>query len=157
MTGSSRIGALVNRETVSLAGDNIGQFTGGEISADERVMVGTELILSDLFDTTTTNGQLTQNAFADINNSKHVSAMFEQTVDAEIPLFNRIPVLQDIRLLEDATLNAGYTFLWIDDIADPSQSINWTSNPRMGLFPTVNVQRSDFYQHTFRLGVNCPY
>lgn len=167
LTGSSRIGALVNRETVSLAGDNIGQFTGGEISEDEVVTVvipgvGDEedvevRTLSDLFDTTTTNGQLTQNAFSDINNSKHVSAMFEQTVDAEIPLFNRIPVLQDVRLLEDATLNVGYTFLWIDDVADPSQSINWTSNPRMGLFPTVNVQRSDFYQHTFRLGVNCPY
>ena len=87
----------------------------------------------------------------------HVSPLFEQNLTANIPLFDRVPVLRDMPILENSSLQVGWTFLWIGEVADPANSIVWASNPRAGLFPTIDIHRNDFYQHTFRLGVNCEY
>lgn len=156
LSGSTRVGAMINKERLRLAGDNIGQFDPfqpGVLGVDPLT---NNIILADLFDTSTANGP-TQNAFTDGVSSKHISPMIEQSLNAEIPIFGQIPVLRDMRILENASLQAGYTFLWIGEVADPSNSIVWASNPRAGLFPTINVNRTDFYQHTFRLGINCEY
>jgi hypothetical protein len=157
-SGSTHFGALFNNERIRLAGDNIGIYAPGE-SIENTLDVDpitNEVILRDLFDTSTANGP-TQNAFTDGVSSKHISPMIEQSLNAQLPLFSQVPVLRDMRVLENATLQAGYTFLWIGEVADPSNSVVWASNPRAGLFPTINVNRTDFYQHTFRLGINCEY
>jgi hypothetical protein len=62
-----------------------------------------------------------------------------------------------MKILENASLQAGYTFLWIGEVADPNRSIVWQSNPRAGLFPTINVKRDNFYQNTLRIGVSSQY
>jgi hypothetical protein len=156
ISGSTRVGALLNEERVRLAGDNIGLFTP---DIDETIDIDLDTgdtILDDLFDTTTSNGP-TQNAFASTAGSSHLSPMFEQNLTANIPLFGHVPVLREMRLLQNANLQVGWTFLWIGEVADPGNSIVWESNPRAGLFPSINVNRREFYQNTFRLGVNCEY
>lgn len=171
ITGSTRVGALLNNERLKLSGDNIGKFRpnfGSVNAADDTIDVNDttefaidpitqELILTDLFDTSTSSGQPTQNAFSDTDGAMHVSPMFEQQLSASIPLFDRIPVLKDMNILEHSSLNVGWTFLWVGEVAAPHRSIVWESNPRAGLFPSYDVKRNDFYQHTFRLGINCEY
>ncbi|MCP4174212.1 MAG: hypothetical protein GY758_25965 [Fuerstiella sp.] len=147
LNGSTRVGVLFNNERATLAGDNIGDT------------LRTDLVdglseLTDMFDTTTADGQLTQNAFADSMSTTHVSPMFEQSFRAEVPLFERIPVLRDMPQLEHATFRAGWTFTWIGEVADPGQQITWLSRPRDGVFPTLKVSRNDFYQHTLDLGIH---
>ena len=145
--GSTRVGALFNNEKATLAGDNIGDT----ITTD---LVNGITVLADLFDTTTTNGQLTQNAFTDSNTSTHVSPMFEQSFRAELPLFAKIPVLRDVPMLEHATFRTGWTFTWIGKVADPGQQITWLSRPRDGIFPTLKTSRSSFYQHKLDVGIH---
>ncbi len=162
LVGSTRVGAMINRERVRLAGDNIGSFAAtqdNDSDGDEFAIdpVTGNQILRALFDTSTSNGQLTQNAFTDARNTTHVSPLFEQSFTARIPLFGHVPVLRDMPVLENATFQAGYTFLWIGEVAEPQSSIVWQSNPRAGIFPTLNVRRDSFYQHTFRLGIDCTY
>ncbi|MDG2127023.1 MAG: hypothetical protein P8K08_03445 [Fuerstiella sp.] len=147
LNGSTRVGVLFNNERATLAGDNIGDT------------LRTDLVdglseLTDMFDTTTADGQLTQNAFADSMSTTHVSPMFEQSFRAEVPLFERIPVLRDMPQLEHATFRAGWTFTWIGEVADPGQQITWLSRPRDGVFPTLKVSRNDFFQHTLDLGIH---
>ena len=154
-SGSTRFGALLNEERIRLQGDNIGDTFTTDAVVDPEPGAPTEQ-LRDMFDTATTNG-LTQNAFADSRGGMHLSPMFEQSFSAQVPLFHRIPVLRDMKILENASLQAGYTFLWIGEVADPNRSIVWQSNPRAGLFPAIAVKRNDFYQTTFRLGVNTRY
>ena len=147
--GSTRAGALFNEERIRLQGDNIGDTS----TVDEL----DPTILQDMFDTTVTNGSLTENAFQDRDGGMHLSPMFEQNITAQLPLFNRVPVLRDIKCLEHSSLQLGWSFLWIGEVAEPQGSINWASNPRAGLFPTVRVKRGHFYQNTFRFGLNCEY
>jgi hypothetical protein len=155
ISGSTRFGALLNEERIRLRGDNIGDTFTTEAVVDPEPGAPTEQ-LRDMFDTATTNG-LTQNAFADSRGGMHLSPMFEQSFSAQVPLFHRIPVLRDMKILENASLQAGYTFLWIGEVADPNRSIVWQSNPRAGLFPTINVKRDNFYQNTLRIGVSSQY
>ena len=140
VTGSSRFGILLNTEKLQLRGDNIG-------NAFSQL---------EMFDTTTLDGR-TQNFFTDAKQTTHVSPMFEQSFTAQLPLFRRMPVLKDCRHLENANLQVGYTFLFVDEVADPQQSIVWESNPRAGLFPTLDIYRRSFYQNSFRIGVNWEY
>jgi hypothetical protein len=149
ISGSTRAGALFNEERIRLYGDNIGDVS--------TVDLLDPTMLQDMFDTTVTNGSLTQNAFQDSDRGMHLSPMFEQNITARLPLFNRVPVLRDIKCLEHSSLQLGWSFLWIGEVAEPQGSINWTSNPRAGLFPTVSVKRGHFYQNTFRFGLNCEY
>jgi hypothetical protein len=147
LSGSTRVGALFNNEKSTLAGDNIGDTVRTDI--DNGIT-----ILADMFDTTTANGQLTQNAFTDSMSTTHVSPMFEQSFRAEIPLFEKLPVLRDMPQLENATFRAGWTFTWIGEVADPGQQITWVSRPRDGVFPTLKVTRDNFFQHTLDLGIH---
>jgi hypothetical protein len=62
-----------------------------------------------------------------------------------------------MKLLEDAKLRLGYTFLFVGEVADPIQSVQYTSNPQLNMFPYVKPDRHSFTQHTLSLGVNWNY
>lgn len=153
ITGSTKVGLLLNTERLALAGDNIGNTAATDVDPGTG-----DVILRDLFDTTTTNGQLTQNAFTDRDGSTHVSPMFEQSLSAELPLFSRVPVLKDMWQLEHAKVKVGWTYLWLGEIADPQAPFDdLSSNPRNGIFPVVKVKRESFFQNSFNAGINWEY
>lgn len=142
--GATKVGALFNTEKVRLSGDNIGDT----VTTTVDLATG-NTILQDLFDTGSG-----LNAFESSKETTHISPMFQQSLSAEIPLFSRIPVLRDMWQFENATFQAGWTYLYIGEIADPQQSINWLTNPRAGITPTLNVKRSKFFQNSFTAGIN---
>lgn len=142
--GATKVGALFNREKLRLSGDNIGDTVTTTVD-----LVSGDTILQDLFDTGSG-----LNAFESNKETTHISPMFQQSLSAEIPLFSRVPVLRDMWQLENASLQLGWTYLFVGEIADPLQSINWLTNPRAGLTPTIDVQRSKFFQNSFTAGIN---
>lgn len=142
--GATKVGALFNREKLRLSGDNIGDTVTTTVD-----LVSGDTILQDLFDTGSG-----LNAFESSKETTHISPMFQQSLSAEIPLFSRVPVLRDMWQLENASLQLGWTYLFVGEIADPLQSINWLTNPRAGLTPTIDVQRSKFFQNSFTAGIN---
>ena len=147
--GSTRVGALYNTEKSVLTGDNIGD------TATTTIDVNTgNTVLADMFDTTTAGGQLTQNAFRDQRETNHISPMFEQSLNVQLPIFSRVPILRDCWQLETARLQAGWTFLYVGEVSDPSQSIVWISRPVDGIFPHLKESRGNFYQNTLSLGIN---
>ena len=89
-----------------MRGDNIGDTFTTEEVVDPEPGAPTEQ-LRDMFDTGATTNGLTQNAFTDSRGGMHLSPMFEQGFSAQIPLFHRIPVLRDMKILENANLQ-GY-------------------------------------------------
>ncbi len=155
ITGSTKVAALLNFERMSLGGDNIGDHMGVDLITGPDATTGL-YTPTDMFDTDTTNGP-TQNAFTDYKSSTHVSPLFEQSLNAEFPIFRRIPVLKDMRQMQDAKLRLGWSYLFIAEVADPLQSVRWQSNPRAGLFPTIQRSRDDFSQTTFNIGINWNY
>ncbi len=153
ITGSTRLAALFNHERLKLRGDNIGNFMGQEVIPDP--ITGAN-ILFEMFDTDTTNGP-SQNAFSDSSSSTHLSPLFEQGLNAEIPIFGHVPVLKDMWQLDNAKLNLGWSYLLIGKVADPNQSVVWDSRPITGIFPSVRPDRRSFSQNAFSVGINWTY
>ena len=113
-------------------------------------------IVTPMFDTNNTNGP-SQNAFRDSKNSTHVSPLFEQGLNLQVPLFSRVPVLKDLWQLEDAALNLGWSYLLIGQIADPNDSIIYQSTPINGVFPLIGADRGTFTQQTLSIGMTWSY
>jgi hypothetical protein len=132
-TGATKLAAMFNRETLSISGNNIGDH------------FSPDLVLSN------------DNRFSDQTSNTHISPLLEQSLNAEIPLFSRVPVLRDMWQLEKANLSLGWTYLLVGKVADPNQSIVWASRPEAGIFPQARVQRDTFYQNTFNVGINWNY
>ena len=153
VTGSTRVAAMFNNERLQLSGDNIGNFMGIEVVPDP--ITGAN-IFSRMYSTDTTQGP-SLNAFSDTISSTHVSPLLEQSLNVQIPIFDRVPVLQDMWQLEDARLSLGWTFLLIGQVADPNDSIVYDSSPVTGEFLHYKADRNTFYQNTFNVGINWNY
>jgi hypothetical protein len=152
-SGSTRVAAMFNEEKIHLSGDNIGNFMGVEVTPDP--VTGANL-LTRMFDTDTTQGP-SQNAFADQDTTVHLSPLFEQGLNVQLPIFGAVPVLKDIQLLEEANLNLGWTWLWVGEIADPNESILYQSSPLLNVYPTIQTERGSLIQNTLSIGVNWNY
>ncbi|MGB0740551.1 MAG: hypothetical protein ACPGXX_10810, partial [Planctomycetaceae bacterium] len=48
-------------------------------------------------------------------------------------------------------------FLIIGEIADPLQSVQYTSNPQLNMFPKAKSRRDTFSQHTLNAGLSWTY
>ena len=146
VVGKSKVGLMVNRENIEVSGDNIGDhqaFDPAALAPDGGAP------LAQLFPT---NG--TDNRFRDEKTTTHLSPLFEQTFQAEIPIFSQVPVLNRMRQFDGASLRLGYSWLWIGEVASPNRSILWEANPRAGLFPGVKLDREAYYISSWNFGVN---
>ena len=152
ITGSTRLGAMFNKEQLKLRGDNIGNALGVEVIPDE---LGRN-IAGRMFDTDTQNGP-SQNAFSSADHSTHLSPLFEQGLNLQIPLFSRVPVIKDMWQFEDAALNLGWSYLWVGQVADPNDSIIYQSSPITGIFPKISPDRNNFTQTSLSVGVSWSY
>ncbi len=153
VTGSTRVAAMFNNEKLKMSGDNIGNFMGIEVVPDP---VTGDNIATRMYNTETTQGP-SLNAFSDTASSTHLSPLLEQSLNAQIPIFDRVPVLRDMWQLEDAKLSLGWTFLLIGQVADPNDSIVYNSSPVSGEFLHFKAERNAFYQNTFNVGINWSY
>lgn len=154
LSGATRLAAMFNSETLRLSGDNIGNFMGTELAVADPLTGATTQ--SNMYDTSTRQGP-SLNAFKDVATNTHISPLLEQTVTAEIPIFDRVPVLRNVAILEEAKLSVGWTGLFIGEIADPNKSINYTSSPTTGKFLSYRQSHCNFIQNTFNVGVNWNY
>jgi hypothetical protein len=152
-SGATRAAVMFNSETLRLSGDNIGNFMGVEVLPDP--ITGAN-IFGRMYDTSTRQGP-SLNAFQDVEVGTHISPLLEQTFTAEIPIFDRVPVLRDVDILSEAKLSVGWTGLFIGEISDPNKSINYTSSPITNEFLSIKSGHCNFIQNTFNLGVNWNY
>ncbi len=153
LTGSTRLAAMYNTERLKMSGDNIGNFMGIEVVPDP---ITGNSVLTRMYDTSTYQGK-SLNAFSDNVTGTHMSPLLEQSLNANIPIFSRVPVLRNMWQLEDAKLSLGWTLLVIGQVADPNDSIVYNSSPISGEFLHYQIERNTFYQNTFNIGVNWNY
>ncbi len=136
LTSASRVGLLGNYERIQMNGDNIAMITRDS-----------NLLLPSAADAT-------PNSFKDSRTNAHVSTVFEQSFMAEAQLFQKLPVLRRVAILEKAQFRFGYTFMYIGGVIDPAASINWRGNPAAGLFPTIKYRRDNYTNESFNFGVS---
>ena len=139
LTGTTKFGLLANYKTLSLSGDNIAMHTRES-----------NLLLASTDDAT-------PNSFTDSKTTAHISPMLEQTINAEAPLFQYVPVLRRFGVFEKAKFRAGYSILMIGGVTDTAGSVLWQGNPADGLFPTISEKRNTYVTNNYSFGVSWQY
>lgn len=136
LTGTTKVGLLANYARLSMNGDNIAMHT----RESNMLLASTE--------------DATPNSFTDEQTTAHVSPMFEQTISAESPLFQYVPVLRRFSVFEKARFRAGYSILFIGEVTDTAGSVLWQGNPAAGLFPKINEKRNNYVTNNYSFGVS---
>ncbi len=139
LTGTTKFGLLANYKRLNLSGDNIAMHTREA-----------NLLLASTEDAT-------PNSFTDSKVTAHVSPMLEQTINAEAPLFQYVPVLRRFGVFEKARFRAGYSILMIGGVADTTGSVLWQGLPADGLFPTIREKRNTYVTNNLSFGVSWQY
>lgn len=153
LSGQTKVGAMLNSERVELRGDNIGAIIRFDpLTVDPDPDGNGGFVHTEIFDITEDNPN--PNAFSDSKRTTHLSPLFEQSFNADIPIFDRIPGLNRVRQLEGARLRLGYSWLWVGEVASPNQSILWQANPQAGIFPRIDLEREDYSIQTLSFGLD---
>ena len=93
--------------------------------------------------------------FQDRDASTHVSPMLKLNINAECAPFQYIPGLRRLNVLETAKLRAGYTLLYVGEVARPYDVIEWRDQPDTPFIH--NKDRTDWYAHGWNLGLTWEY
>ncbi|WP_298868912.1 hypothetical protein [uncultured Gimesia sp.] len=145
--GQTKFGIMANREKINLSGDNVGIGIRANPDDTNRPKA--------LIDATATDP--TPNAFTDASTHTHVSPIFEQSIFAEMAIFEHVPVLKRMKILEEAKFKVGYTYIAAGEIARPFDSIRWQGMPTRGLFPSIEVKREKWNVGTWSVGIDWLY
>lgn len=145
--GQTKVGIMANQETIEIEGDNVGMIVRADPDDPDRPKA--------LIDPTADNPN--PNAFTDRQSHTHISPLFEQSIFMEMKLFDKIPVLKRMQLLEEAKFKFGYTYIVAGEVARPYDSIRWQGMPTRGLFPSINVKRESWSVGTWSVGIDWLY
>jgi hypothetical protein len=161
INGMTKFGLMANFEKLKLRGNNIGDANniGDEIDLDLLADPDTA-DMAGVLDSpliTPTPDNLHPNAFSQTVKTTHVSPLLEQKIQAEFPIFRYIPILRRRDRLQDAALTAGWSVIWVGEVARPTQSILWRANPREGLFPSIKIDRADWWTMNWSCGITIPF
>ena len=130
--GQSIVGLMANHENYSLHGNNIG---------DEQGL----LLLSNGIDMLATDAR-----FSSTRSVSHVSPLFEQSVNTEINVLERLPIIRRVPGIQNTMLRFGYTMTVIGQVARPGESIDWRGFPG---FPSIHPDRSTWWNSRFSFGI----
>lgn len=145
--GQTKVGIMANQEQIDLEGDNVGMGIRADPDDVDRPKA--------LIDPTTDNPN--PNAFTDSQKHTHVSPLFEQSIFMEMAIFDKLPVLKRMKMLEEAKFKVGYTYIVAGEIARPYDSIRWQGMPTRGLFPSIEVDRKSWSVGTWSVGLDWMY
>ncbi len=145
--GQTKFGLMANQEEIELSGDNVGMIVRADPTNVDRPKA--------LIDPTP--GNPNPNAFSEKTSHSHVSPLFEQSIFAEMAIFQNVPVLKRMKILEGAKFKVGYTYIVAGEIARPFDSIRWQGMPTRGLFPSIDVNRERWSVGSWSVGVDWLY
>lgn len=133
--GATTVGLMANQSNLYLNGNNIGEeFT--------TTLLGGPSMLSN-------DARFTSEA-----DHGRVSPLFEQTVAVDSRIFEAVPYVNEIPVLNQAIFHFGYTFTAVGHVNRPADTINWAGYP---IFPSLNNNTQTFVLHRFNFGLEWVY
>lgn len=133
--GATTFGLMANQSDLLLNGNNIGEeYTTNAFN-------GISMLGNDArFNTSAEHAR--------------VSPLFEQTIAVDSRIFEAVPFVNEIPVLNQAILHLGYTFTAIGHVNRPADTINWAGFP---IFPSLNNNTQTFVLHRFNFGLEWTY
>jgi hypothetical protein len=158
LIGETKFGVMADFEQIALSGNNIGSTTrvNGQpvLFQPEAVNLlhGNVEYQQDLIIPTPANPN--PNAFSSSETHAHVAPYFEQSLVAEAPVLQYIPYVNKISLLSNAQFRLGYQFIWIGNVINTNQSVDYEGDPMAGMFPTIQPTHSGWWTQNGSVGVS---
>ncbi len=159
LIGETKFGLMANLESIEVSGNNIGSTTrvNGQVVTFPAELTGSRgnpqlETQQDLFIPSPSDPN--PNAFDSSAQHSHISPMIEQSVIAEAPVFKYVPVLGKMWPFANANLRAGYTFIWVGDVIQTNQSIDYQGDPMAGLVPRIVVDRGSWWTENWSVGAS---
>jgi hypothetical protein len=159
LTGETKFGLMANWETIEINGNNIGSTTrlNGEFVNFPAELTGNRgnpqlETQQNLFIPAPNDPN--PNAFNSSAQHSHISPLIEQSIIAEAPVFQYMPLLGKMWPFAKANLRAGYTFTWVGDVIQTNQSIDYRGNPMAGLEPRILVDRGSWWTNNWSIGAS---
>ena len=165
VSGHTKLGLLMNHERQNLSYDNIGQGTEFDVTTYNGNTGPVDLtVFIEPTDENPFPNSSNGNPGAGPNNTPgqrpgtrrsttHVSPMFEQSLTAELRVFEYLPFFRRHRLFEQATLQAGWTLTYLGHVINPTRSIVYQGNPQANLFPVLRTERENWWFHSWNIGI----
>ncbi len=159
LIGESKFGLMANYETIELSGNNIGSTTRlngtpvnfpAELTGNKGALQAEEQ--QALF--IPAPSDLNPNAFESSAQHSHISPLFEQSIIAEAPVFQYVPILGKMWPFANANLRGGYTFMWVGDVIETNQSVDYQGDPMAGLEPRIEPARGSWWTDNWSVGAS---
>jgi hypothetical protein len=146
---SGSLGLMANHERVRVRGNNIGDawlfHTNIGDPTNPTDDSGLGVIFGPAYDMFAAD-----NSFSDVETHTHVSPLLNLGINAELDIFDTVPLLRRISLFDAAKLTVGYNLLMVGKLARPGNSVKWRGFPE---FPSVNVRYDNWDTQQFSLGL----
>jgi hypothetical protein len=141
--GETKFAVMGNQETIDLFGVGLGN--GANVPPDDP---DPDVDLSDVY-------------FYDPSSSfnlrevhNHVSPALYQSLMFDLHVFQMLPVAKRMRILEHAKLRTGFTWLFVWEVARPTDSILYVAPPHN---PQIRIDRTDWWVLNWSFGVDWEY
>jgi hypothetical protein len=159
LIGESKFGLMANIENIELSGNNIGSTTRlngtavnfpAELTGSKGTLQAEEQ--QALFIPAPSDPN--PNAFDSSAQHSHISPLFEQSIIAEAPVFQYVPILGKMWPFANANLRAGYTFILVADVIQTNQSVDYEGDPMAGLKPRIEVSHGTWWTDNWSIGAS---
>jgi len=157
--GETKFGLMANWETIELSGNNIGSTTrvNGNFVTFPAELTGNNgnpqaETHQDLFIPSPQDPN--PNAFNSSAQHSHISPLIAQSIMLEAPVFQYVPILGKMWPFAHANLRGGYEFMWVGDVIETNQSVDYEGNPMAGLKPRIVVDRGSWYSDNWSVGAS---
>jgi hypothetical protein len=143
-------GLMANHERVRVHGNNIGNAhffnanEGDPTSPDDDSGFG--IAFGPAFDMFANDTN-----FSDVETHTHVSPVLNWGLNAELDIFDTVPLLRKASLFDTAKLTLGYNLLVVGKLARPGNAVRWRGFPE---FPSVLVRYDTWDAQQFSIGLN---
>ncbi len=81
----------------------------------------------------------------------HVSPTFEQNINADMTIIHLLPLLKNVRILEDAKIRVGYNFFVAFEVTRPTDSILYLAPP---VNPQIDIERTAWFYSMWNFGID---
>jgi hypothetical protein len=159
LIGETRFGLMANWETIELSGNNIGSTTrvNGNFVNFPAELTGNRgnpqaEQAQDLFIPSPTDPN--PNAFDSSQQHSHISPLIAQSIILEAPVFQYVPILGKMWPFAHANLRGGYEFMWVGQVIQTNQSVDYEGDPMAGLKPRIEVDRGSWYSDNWSVGIS---
>jgi hypothetical protein len=157
--GETKFGLMANWETIELSGNNIGSTTrvNGNFVTFPAELTGNRgnpqaEYQQDLFIPSPQDPN--PNAFNSSAQHSHLSPLIAQSIMIEAPVFQYVPIIGKTWPFAHANLRGGYEFMWVGQVIETNQSVDYEGDPMAGLKPRIVVDRGSWYSDNWSVGVS---